>query len=263
MSATLPRHLAIAPDGRSLVVAIHGGGAYNVLPIGTDGRLERVAGILKETGSGPKTKHQDASHPQMVMFDTTGRHLLSTDLGSDRLNVFAFANHKLTPRDRSATQPGSGPRQMALHPAGHLIYVRNELEDSMSCYGYDAANGKITQRLQHVACSGDSNQQAGNGALAIHPSGRFLYTSNLSTSPYGIAVWRIDSSTGGLTPIQSLVTGMDSQHAITMVNDGSSMLVLSQTNDCILQLRIDPATGHLDRPVQVAKVAKPMSLAIG
>src|SRR5882757_9137268 len=72
MSATMPRHLAIAPDGRSLVVAIHGGGAYNVLPIGADGHLERVAGILKETGSGPKSKHQDASHPQMLMFDTTG-----------------------------------------------------------------------------------------------------------------------------------------------------------------------------------------------
>ena len=52
LSGVRPRHLAVAPDGRRVVVAIDGGGAYNMLPIGEDGRLGRVSGILKETGSG-------------------------------------------------------------------------------------------------------------------------------------------------------------------------------------------------------------------
>src|SRR5579871_1934477 len=51
LSGTLPRHLAISPDGRNVVVALHGGGAYNVLPIGADGMLGKVSGILKEVGS--------------------------------------------------------------------------------------------------------------------------------------------------------------------------------------------------------------------
>ena len=55
LSATSPRHCAVSPDGRSLVVAVHGGGAYNVLPIGEDGRLGRVSGILKEIGSEQTT----------------------------------------------------------------------------------------------------------------------------------------------------------------------------------------------------------------
>src|ERR1035437_4093863 len=71
LSATAPRHLAISPDGSKLIVAVHGGGSYNVLPLHTDGSLERVSGILKEVGSGPAQERQHASHPQMVLFDTT------------------------------------------------------------------------------------------------------------------------------------------------------------------------------------------------
>ena len=43
LSATAPRHAAVSPDGRSLVVAVHGGGAYNVLPLGN--RWKRGSGI--------------------------------------------------------------------------------------------------------------------------------------------------------------------------------------------------------------------------
>ncbi len=99
-------------------MAIDGGGAYNVLPIGEDGRLGRVSGILKETGSGPNAEHQDAAHPQMVMFDTTGRHVLSADMGSDRLSVFTLGADGFAVRDSSVVEAGSGPRQMAMHPMG-------------------------------------------------------------------------------------------------------------------------------------------------
>ena len=33
LSAIGPRHLALSPDGRYMVVAVYGGGAYNVLPV--------------------------------------------------------------------------------------------------------------------------------------------------------------------------------------------------------------------------------------
>lgn len=39
LSGVGPRDLAVDPNGRSVVVAIHGGGAYNVLSLEKDGRL--------------------------------------------------------------------------------------------------------------------------------------------------------------------------------------------------------------------------------
>ncbi len=249
----MPRHLAVSPDGSNVVVAVHGGGAYNVLPLGADGSVQRVSGIVKEVGSGPNEDHQEAAHPQMVLFDTTGRHLLGTDLGSDRLNVFTLSGNKLAINHRSATQPGSGPRHMALHPAGHLLYVTNHLEATVSCSGYDAASGRLLNRLQHGTLDG------GAGALMIHPSGRFLYTAGKSD---GIAAWRIDSTTGALTAAQLWSEGAASPHAMAMMHDGTGLLVLTRAGDSVVHLRVDPASGQLSDPLRVAKVSSPMSLAL-
>jgi 6-phosphogluconolactonase (cycloisomerase 2 family) len=262
LSAIRPRHLAVSPDGRNLVVAVSGGGAYNVLPIATDGRLGQVSGILKEVGSGPNPDHQQASHPQMVIFDPTSRHLLGTDLGSDRLNVFRLADDKLTPHGRSATQPGSGPHQIAFHPNSHLLYVRNELEGSISCYEYDAANGKVLDRLHHVAVlPDDSDGQRAVGTMAIHPSGNYLYVSDHRCDT--VAGWRINTTTGALAPMESRIDGLGSPHAITLTPDGSALLVLSQKNDCVFRVAIDIPSGRLHQPVQVAKLPMtPKSLAV-
>ena len=96
LSGTLPRDLAVAPDGRSIVVAVHGGGAYNLLPVLEDGSLGRVSWILKETGSGPH-ELQASAHPSAVLFDPVGR-VLTADQGSDRLSVLSLEQRRDTSR---------------------------------------------------------------------------------------------------------------------------------------------------------------------
>ena len=162
LSGTEPRHMAVSPDGHALVVAVHGGGAYNVLPIDEDGRLGRVSGILKEIGSGPDVEHQQAAHPQMVMFDRMGR-LLSADMGSDRLNVFMLDDCALSVAARSAARAGSGPRHVELHPRGNLLFVANGLDASVSCYGYDEKNGRILKQLEHVPTFRNSSASGSDG----------------------------------------------------------------------------------------------------
>jgi len=266
LSGIMPRHMAVSPDGNNVVVAVHGGGAYNVLPIGSEGHLGRVSGIAKETGSGPNEEHQEASHPQMVMFDTSGRHLLGADLGSDRLSVFTLDDGKLAVRNRNAAQPGSGPRHMALHPSGDLLFVANELDASVSCFRYDPMNGEILERLHHVASLPNDLYRKNVGTLAIHPSGRFLYTPNRSLASghllaNGITVWDI-STTGALTPIQSWREGLDFLHGMVIAPDGTSLSLLGRKSGSVLRLGIDPASGQLSKPVRVAKLQAPISLAV-
>jgi 6-phosphogluconolactonase len=159
---------------------------------------------------------------------------------------------------------------MALHPSGHLLYVTSHLEASISCYGYDAANGKLQERLQHSSLSMLPSNDCGKksaGALLIHPSGHFLYTSHQSSTSSaaasnGIAAWRIHSTTGALTPIHLWNEGLRDMHAMTMLSDGTGLLVLSQKGDSVIRLRIDPVSGRLGEPMQVAKVSTPISLAV-
>lgn len=114
LSAVRPRHLAISPDGRFMVVAVYGGGAYNVLPIDGEGRIGRVSQVLKEIGRGADTVKQATAHPHSVVFDDSGRFVVGTDFGCDRINVFAFEQGRLRRIAQVATPAGSGPAEVRL-----------------------------------------------------------------------------------------------------------------------------------------------------
>lgn len=266
LSGVIPAHLAVSPDGRALVVALYGGGAYNVLPIGADGTLGKVSSIEKETGSGPDTERQESPHPHMVQFDASGQRVLATDLGSDRINVFTLADRKLALLGRTATQPGSGPRHLALHPSQRFLYLVNELDATVACFGYDAASGKVGEQRQRISTVPEGfTGQRNSAALVMHPSGQFLYASNRrlkSEHPLAdsIAAFRVDATSGTLTPLQHWSEGLRFPRALAMAPGGSHLYALSQKGDAILRLRIDPASGKLDQPVQVAQVPTPACL---
>jgi 6-phosphogluconolactonase len=267
LSAMSPRYLAVSPDGSKLIVAVHGGGSYNVLPVRTDGFLEPVSGILKQVGSGPDLDRQHASHPQMVLFDTTQHRLLSADLGSDSLNVFTLAEDRLIVTHRRGTEPGSGPRLLALHPSGRTLYVMNELKASISCFGYDAASGRILDRLHHQPLDTTASlTTAVTTTMAMHPSGKFLYTS-CSRSRAGssansrIAAWRIDSATGRLDLLQELDSWTNSSYVESMVLTHDALFMLSRT-DGIFRVNLDPTSGLLGDAVEVAKLSAPKSMVL-
>ncbi len=144
LSATMPRHLAIAPDRQYLVVAAYGGGAYNVLPIHRNGELGLVTQIVKEIGCGPHPEKQAAAHPHSVRFHPTGKFLLGTDLGSDRINVFSFEDGHMSRVHGIPVPAGSGPAQITMNPIGSLVFVLHELSPLLSCYQFDAQTGSIS-----------------------------------------------------------------------------------------------------------------------
>ncbi|WP_153099077.1 lactonase family protein [Paraburkholderia hayleyella] len=266
LSGTGPAHLAVSPDGRYLVVALYGGGAYNVLPVDVDGTLGKVSGIRKEISCAPDKAQQELPHPHMVLFDPTGTRVLAADLGSNRLTVFELADGKLEVQARIATPPGSGPRHLVLHPSGHLLYVVNELGASVACYGYDAIGGRILEQRYRVSTvPKEFTGQKNAAALVIHPSGRYLYASNRkleSEHPLAdsVVVYLTHATSGALAPLQYWNEGLSFPRALTMAPDGGHLYALSQKGDNILRLRIDPVSGLLDQPTQVAQVPKPVCL---
>jgi 6-phosphogluconolactonase len=245
LSGTAPRDLAVAPDGRNVVVAVHGGGAYNVLSLDEDGRLGRVSGILKEVGSGPHPL-QAAAHPAAVMFDREGR-VLTADQGSDRLNVLALSEGELSVSSRCEVSAGSGPGCMVLHPGGRRVYVAHALNGAVSSFAYDATGSLRCRQTAFAPAMGEV------AALAMHPSGEVLYSS------HGDAVqsWKIDGD-GGLKALGG-VEGVQA-NKLQVMPDGGSLLALS--SDGVLRMKIDAMTRMLGDPVRVALLPKPLSVAI-
>jgi 6-phosphogluconolactonase len=241
LSATMPRHMAVAPDAKTLAIAVHGGGAYNLLPILEDGHLGRVHGILKETGSGPVSAHQKTAHPQSIVFDPTGRRVIAADLGSDRISVISVQDdfEILT---RHAMPAGSGPRHLALHPNGDLLYVANALDGSLAAFAYNSVTGKITEnrpRMQEQFCQ----------ALCMYSTGDLLLTAARNE----ITAWRIEAKTGALEQLHSLETGSDEIREIIPYPEGQAIVAL--TNKSILEMKFDGVGGRIDQPALAASVS--------
>ena len=266
LSATMPNDLAISPDGRHLAVAVYGGGAYNLLPIHEDGSLLPVSGILKETGSGPHQQHQTSSHPHSVTFDATG-HLLGTDLGTDRLNIFTIADGKLIRSGHIPQVPGSGPGNLAFHPSSNLLFVANELDASISTFRFNILTGETDHGHHRVSTlPADFHGQRSAPTLLLHPSGKFLYTANRrreSNHPMAdsLVTWKVHPDTATLSPIQHITDKLHRPHAATITSDGANLFVLNRESG-VLQFPIDATRGILGKPSQMTSVQTPRSIAI-
>lgn len=236
LSATGPRHLALSPDGRLLAVAAYGGGIYNLIAISADESTGAVSSIFKDAGCGPHAS-QDSAHPHTLVFDAGGRHVWSSDFGSDRLSVFSVADGRLERRLQHSTGVGSGPGNCVLHPSGSFVYAWHSLEGALVGYRHD---GEVMQRVPLRA-----------GALAVHPSGRLLYAAQ--------GAWHIDGESGRLSRDRGWVTG-GSQMVVS--HDGTKVCILDGDRGTIEQMTTDSRTGEVHCKTNVAVVEKPRSIAL-
>jgi 6-phosphogluconolactonase len=246
LSATRPRHMALSPSGKVLAVAAYGGGIYNLFPVAEDGSLGQPGGIFKDAGCGGDPQSQASAHPHSLLFDPGGRHLLASDFGSDRLSVFAVEGDRLQRLAQRPTGRGSGPGATVLHPGGSLLYAWHELQNTLACYRYDGASGTVGEGIQTLRFPRSSA-----GALAMHPSGRMLYTSQ--------GVWQIEGESGRLARTQQV---LPNGSQISAAPDGGSIYILDGGSGSIYRLTADRATGELHYKTRVALVSGPKSIAI-
>jgi 6-phosphogluconolactonase len=255
LSATQPRHMALSPDGKLLAVAAYGGAIYNLSPIAEDGSLGPASGIFKQAGCGSHAHSQASAHPHTLQFDASSRHLLSSDFGSDRLNVFAVQGGRLERRSQRASGEGSGPGGCALHPAGSVFYAWLELEGTLVCYNYDDVSGTMGDAIQRLSLPMSSLH-----ALALHPTGRMLYTTQ--ANPNELRAWHLDVKDGCLTRAQVVPLEQVTPTRITAAADGESLFVLDGRRGSIYKVTADRVTGELHCKAEVAVVNQPRSIAL-
>jgi 6-phosphogluconolactonase len=245
LSATHPRHMALSPDGKALAVAAYGGGIYNVFSVAEDGSLGQRPSIFKDAGCGGDPQLQGAAHPHSLVFEPNGR-LLASDFGSDRLNVFAVEDGRLHRLAQRPTGRRSGPGATVLHPGGSLCYTWHELESTLACYRYEATSGTMGELIQRLAFPWSPA-----GTVAMHPSGRMLYTSQ--------GVWQIDGGSGRLT---RTVHVLSNATQISAAPDGGSIYILEGSTGSIYRQPADRVTGQLHSKTRVAWVSQPKSIAV-
>ncbi|WP_241518817.1 lactonase family protein [Streptomyces sp. CB03238] len=160
-----PTHLAVA--GRRLLTANYGSGSISSLALEPDGSLAGPPAVLAHRGSGPDPERQRGPHAHQVLPDPGGRWVLSVDLGTDSVRVCALdrATGELRLHAETALRAGSGPRHLAFHPDGEVVYVLHELEPQMTVCRWDPASGRL-EPLAEVAIDPEGAPEGGR----VHPS---------------------------------------------------------------------------------------------
>src|SRR4029077_5225046 len=82
-------HLSIDPTGTLLVAASYPSGTPALLPINSDGSLGALSDLATLKGTpGPHRVEQPGSHPHHCPFEPSGRFIVVSDTGLDKVFVF-------------------------------------------------------------------------------------------------------------------------------------------------------------------------------
>ena len=265
-----PCYISLDRSGKYVLVANYTGGNVAVFPVLPDGRLGEASSVMQEAGQlGPNKNRQDTPHAHWIEATARNHFVYVADLGLDRILIYKFdaASGKLSAGESADTNssdffsatlaPGTGPRHVDFSADGNFMYVVGELDSTVTGFANDA---KETYRpIQKIsALPGGFSGQNTAAEIAIHPNGKFLYTSNRGDN--SIAEFAIDGATGRLTSVAHFPSLGKTPRHFTLDPSGSRLLVANQDSGNIVEYRVDASTGRLSEPREVAKVPSPVCL---
>ncbi|HPA18786.1 MAG TPA: lactonase family protein [Verrucomicrobiae bacterium] len=265
-----PTHVSIHPSGRFLLVANYFGGSVAVLPVLPDGQLGAATDIKKDEGAiGPARPSNappgsfafsghDRTHAHMVTADPSGRFVLHTDLGLDRIFVWKFDGRGgvLAPNDPPwvALPPGDGPRHFCFHPNGRWFYCLQEEASTVALFDFDAVRGQLTPRQTVSSLPPGFAGSNFCSEILISGDGRFIYAGNRLHD--SIAIFSV-GKTGELTFAGEEWTRGDYPRSFNLDPAGQFFYCCNQRGDNVTVFRVDRGTGLLAFTGHYAPVGNP------
>jgi 6-phosphogluconolactonase len=250
-----PCHLTLDRAGRWLFVANYVSGSLGLLPVNEDGTLGPLADSAQHSGRGPDTERQDGPHTHSTKLSPDERFVIAADLGADKLYTYAFdrGNGKVTPRHETGSRPGAGPRHMVFHPNGDLLYVANELDNTVASYRYDEQVGSLAER-QVIGTLPPGAPATTTADIHITSAGDRLYVSNRGHD--SIAAYDVGED-GELALIDIRPCGGRTPRNFALSADERFLLVANQeSNDVVVfPIEEDGAIGR--EPVERVRAGGP------
>jgi len=258
-----PCYISLDKSGKYVLVANYEGGSVATFPRREDGSLGRIAGFVQHSGSSIDKKRQMAPHAHWIGVSPDNRFVLVSDLGLDEVLVYRLdaASGALAPNDPPfvKVRPGSGPRHFAFHPNGKFGYVVNEMGSTVTGFSYRAEQGSLSEIQTISTLPTDYAGPKSAAELAVHPSGRLLYTSNRGHD--SITAFSIDPEKGTLKVIGQFPTQGKTPRQFAIDPTGKFLLAANQDSGTVVAFRIDLTTGRLTPTGHVQPVPAPTCIS--
>ncbi len=233
--------------GRFLLASYLIAGMVTVHPIGNDGAVRGPACDQRVT----------EIYAHSILTDPSNRYAFVPHVApTDAIHQFHFdpSSGSLRPSrvPRIATTPGRGPRHLAFHPSGSVVYANEEQSSSVGAYRLDPSSGVLTllQSLSTLPGVGFQGKNS-TGSVRVHPEGKAVYVSNRGHN--SIAAFAVDAGAGLLSPL-GWVPSQPIPRTLGITMDGRFFFAGSDESGRLSSYRIDER-GMLE-PLDTYEVGK-------
>jgi 6-phosphogluconolactonase len=265
-----PCYLSFDKTDKYLFVANYTSGNVVVFPILPDGKLGEHTANVKNAGPlGPNKERQEAPHAHWVEASAGNRFAYVADLGLDRVLIYPFdaAKGTLTAPSGAGSgaegifsvklTPGTGPRHAAFSSNGNFLYVLGEMQSTVSVFANE--HQEVWRPVQEVSALPELFSGRNDAAeIAIHPNGKWLFTSNRGHDT--IAVFAINPADGTLRKTGDFPTGGQEPRHFAIDPTGQFLLAENQNSNTIVVFRINEASGALNQVSQTMGIPSPVCL---
>lgn len=228
-------YIATDRTGRFLFAASYPGHTLTINFIGPQG----VVGPMRQV-----LHHQTNAHA--VLPDAQNRYVLATTLGNDSINVFRFdavgGKVELNTPPAVIVKAKTGPRHFVFHPNDRLVYVLGELDATIHVFDYDADQGHLKEKQSISGLPPGTAGRIAAADLHVTPDGKFLYSSERSSST--LTGFKINPADGTLTLLESIVTEQ-MPRGFNIDSAGRYLFVVGQRSHRLASYRIIPESGKL------------------
>jgi 6-phosphogluconolactonase (cycloisomerase 2 family) len=253
--ATNPTYQCMDPERNFLLVTHHGtehfvtrliqtpDGGYDtetlyddclllLMELQPDGSIGAVCHVVNVPGVDEVGGHR-FPHLHCVVPDHTGRYYLVTDKGLDKIYLYTIDTKakRLVKMSEIDSRPGAEPRYGVFHPQKQIFYANFEHDLSICAYALDTEAGVLREiGTTPIVPAGTYGEEPMIGDIAMHPSGRFLYTT--IRTPNLISMIALGEG-GEMTLRQTISCGGENPRGICIAPDGRFLFVANSNTGTI------------------------------
>jgi 6-phosphogluconolactonase len=257
-----PCHLTLDNTGKVVLVANYMTGEVCLFPLRSDGAVGPLSASGTAVGCGVNRKRQECPHAHCVAAVKDTNIIYVADLGLDRLRLYRIdsSNLTLTANDPPEVElePGFGPRHFVFSQDSKFVYLLSELRPRVTVLVHEATSGRMRVIQNIPTLPADFTEETTGAEIALHDSGRYLYTSNRGHD--SIQVFAVDREQGTLNQIQIIKTLGKTPRGFTIDPSGRYLIAAGQDSNTLEFFHIDSESGLLTSGDQTFEVPSPVDV---
>lgn len=256
-----PCHITIDHTNQCLLISHYTSGNVAVFQLNSDGSLSERSQFIQYHGSSIHPR-QNNPHAHSAVISADNRYVFIQDFGVDCIRQYLLdpIHGKITENKPAIVKikPGAGPRHFVFHPHQPLVYVVNELNNTVVVYDYAIQTGLLTQKQTITTLPTDFHGENITADIHITADGRFLYVSNRGHN--SLAIFAINKNTGELNTLGHQVTLGKWPRNFFITPDDQWLLCANQETNNIVSFYRDKISGQLTPAEQQTFLGKPVCI---